>query len=740
MKTTQRLPRDRHHLRPLPMLTGMLAATAPLALHAQAESVAAPAQSLPAITVQGRADGAVELDQPTDTGSRLGLTARETPASVEVITQETIERRGARTLEEALRGAPGMTTGGGPGSPGVASTRGFTGGFIAYLYDGMRVSTPTMSSRPQDTWNYERIEILKGPASVLFGEGGIGGAVNFVPKQARRDQAGSEALVSLGSYGTARAAVGHGDNLGESGAYRFDYSHNRTDGWIDRSGQRLHHLTGALAFDLNPDLELDLSVDYLQDDIEAYFGTPLVPRDFATRPTSVVSDSTGRVIDKRMLRNNYNVADGLMTADALTLRGRVSWQITPSWRLRNELTAYRADRHWRNAENLSFVAPDRIGRDQVDISHDHEVWGNRLDLQHEGVLAGLKNRFLAGLEYGRTDFGSDRTFGSGSTVDALNPSPGRYNPDPTLAPGPGNRTHVTADIGTTSLFAEDALKLRDDLTLVLGLRHDRIKLDRSITDHNESTYTEFDTRYSANSVRIGSVIDLSPDTALYAQYANAAAPVGTSNLLLLSAANSDFPLTRGKQWEVGLKQSLPEQRIDWTLALYRITQDNVLSRDPDNPSVTVNNGKIASRGLEISAGWRATRQLTLSGNLALVDAEFKSLVETGGVSRVGNRPTNVPKRTANLWLDYRFADLPLTVGTAVQHVSSMYTNTANTVRINGYTLLDVYASWRIRPALLTLRMRNVTDELYGTWAGANANNQVLLGMPRTVELTAKFDF
>jgi iron complex outermembrane recepter protein len=717
------------------------------AVDAQAQASTSTDQPLQTIVVQGERTRPIDLSAESQTGSRLGLSLRETPASVEVITQETMQLRGARTLEEALRGAVGVTVGGNPGAPGMASTRGFTDGLITYLFDGARVSTPTMSNRPQDSWNYERIEVLKGPSSVLFGEGGIGGSVNFVPKQPSRDARGAQALLSYGSHNSLRAGVGLGGALGEASAYRLDFSHNQTDGWIDRTGQKLDHLTSAISVGLAPSLKLDLSADYMRDDIESYWGTPLVPAEFAAEPTSVVSDSAGRVIDRRLARTNYNVSDGLMESDSLWLRGKLAWQIAPRWKLRNELGFYTGDRHWRNAESLSFVAPDRMNRDQVDIAHDHKVWSNRIDLNHDGALGGMKNRFLVGAEYTRTDFASQRRFSDGSDatnaalqVSAVNPAVGVFNPDPALATGAGNRTNITADIVTTALFAEDALTITDAFTLVAGLRHERIELDRSIRDLNADTFTAFGKNYSGNSVRLGAVFDVTKSSTVYAQAVNAVAPVGGANLLLQSASNSDFPLTRGKQFEVGFKQSLADNRFDWTLALYRITQDNVLSRDPTDPSATVNNGRQSSRGIELAAAWRATRGLQLSGNLTVLDAQFDTLIEDGGISRVGNLPPNVPKKVGRVWADYRFDGLPLALGMGISGTSGSFTNNANTVRINGYWLGDVYASWRAEPALLTLRVRNVTDKLYATWNGASDTNQVILGAPRTVELSAKFDF
>jgi iron complex outermembrane receptor protein len=210
---------------------------------------AAYAQSsagLDAITVEGSRDASsLHLEESSGTASRLGLSVRETPASVEILSQDAIQQRGARTFSEALRGMAGLSGGGPPSSPTTLSTRGFTS--LMYLYDGVRSSGAGVTNRVQDTWNYDRIEVLKGPASVLDGEGAIGGVVNFVTKRPDRDNPHKEALLSYGSYGTTRAAFGFGGALGDASAYRIDYSRNDTKvGTIDRNGERIDHFTSGL--------------------------------------------------------------------------------------------------------------------------------------------------------------------------------------------------------------------------------------------------------------------------------------------------------------------------------------------------------------------------------------------------------------------------------------------------------------------------------------------------------------
>lgn len=718
----------------------MAAATAFQVSYAQQAS----GGELGTITVEGSRDASgLHLEESSGTASRLGLSVRETPASVEILQQDTMQQRGARTFSEALRGMAGLSGGGPPSSPTTLSTRGFTS--LMYLYDGVRSSGAGVTNRVQDTWNYERIEVLKGPASVLDGEGAIGGVVNFVTKRPDRNNPNKEALLSYGSYGSTRAAFGFGGALGDASAYRLDYSRNDTKvGTIARNGERIDHFTSGLMVDFGGSVKLDLSFDYLRDNNQAYWGTPLVPASFATQPTNVVSTPDGRVIDRRLARSNYNVPDDENSSETYWLRARLTGQLDGGWSWRNEFSANKANRVFRNSESAVFVAPASIARDQTLITHDQDFWLNRFDATHKGTLGGMDNRFVVGGEYSETRFGSQRRFSNGSAATAnllrvpvFDPYIAPFNDSLALTTGAGNRTNTTSNVKVTSAFVEDAIKPVRGLTLVGGLRHDRTEVDRGIADLNLGSYTRFGTSYRSTSGRIGAVYDITPDSSVYAQYTNATLPV--NSLFLLSASNAAFPMSRGKQAEVGFKQSLPEAKLEWTAALYKIELDNVLSRDPNDARNTVNNGRQSSRGVELSAVWKPTREWTLAGNLAALDARYDTLIEAGGVSRVGKTPPNVPERVANLFATYRPEGSKFEYFASLNHTGHMYTDNANEIRINGFTTLDAAVSYRMRNALLTFRVRNLTDKLYATWAG-RATSQVLLAPRRTFELSAKFDF
>lgn len=716
--------------------------TAAFAACAAVPGVQAQEPELPAIRVEAasEADG-LRLDSRSSTASRLGLTLRETPASVEILSQQTLRERGASTLSDALRGATGLAGGGPPSSPTTLSSRGFTD--ILYLYDGLRMSGAGSTNRVEDTWNYERIEVLKGPASVLQGDSAIGGIVNFQTKRPDRDNPGREAMFSYGSYGSTRTGIGLGDNFGETGAYRIDYSHNDSRvGTIARNSNKLDHLTTGIAFDVAPATRLDLSFDYSRDTGHAYWGTPLVPRSVARDPTGVVSTPDGRVLDRSLAGNNYNVLNDRNEAEAYWLRARVTHKLTPAWTLRNEFAMNKVHRLWKNSESATYSAPGFINRDQTIITHHQRYLIDRFDATHSGTIAGLSNKFVVGGELSKTSLDSERRFSnrSASTADALrvslrNPAVGYFNDDPALMSGPGNRTDFTTDVRGAAFFLEDSLKLAEPWTVVAGYRYDRIRVDRSVTDLNVGSRSEFGTRYSANSARLGTVFDLTPSSSVYAQYTNATIPVGS--LFLLSQANASYPLAKGEQWEAGFKQTL--DNVEWTAAVYHIKLENVLSRDQNDARLTVNNGRQSSRGVELSADWRVTPQFTLSGNVAVLNARFDSLTEADGASRVGNTPPNVPERVANLYANYRLADLPMNLFVGLNHTGKIYTDNANQIRINSHTTVDAAISYRIRPALLTFRVRNLTDRLYAYYGG-RATSQVLLAPGRTYELGATFEF
>ncbi len=679
--------------------------------------------------------GTLQLESLSPTSSRLGLTLREIPASIEVIGQQTIQERGFRTISESIQSATGVSVGDAPGNPANFSMRGFTNNQIRLLYDGLQIGPASMTSRPRDTWNLDRIEILKGPASVLYGEGAVAGAINFMTKRPVRELEGTETFLAYGSYNTTRAAVGSGGKLGTDKLhYRVDVSYQNADSFmgVQRTPYTYWNWTSALLYDATSRLSFEVSFDLTHDRSKPYFGTPLVPGAFATQAVNgVVSTRNGRTVDARMLRQNYNTQDSDMSALTTWTKFKTTWKPTDVIEVRNQAYYYTAKRDWQNAETYTFNnATQLIDRDRFFVAHDQNIVGDRLEAQINEPIGSLKNRFVMGLDFSRLDFTRPSYFnGAGGSVEPFAPVAGLLGLGPTAT--------QTAKISTTAVFVEDQVSLTEQLKVVAGLRHDHIDLERQLfnTAGVLNTTSSFSRDFNPTTWRAGVVYDLLPAITLYGQYSTAADPVGTNVFLVRAAEN--LSLATGAQWEIGAKGDLWNKRAEWTIAYFDIFRKNILTQTSLTEAVNV--GRQSSKGIELALGVRPTEAWRVQGNLTFLSAKFDDFTELSVgslVSRSGNRPFNVPQAMANLWSIYRLPTaVPVDLGAALRYVGDRYNDAANAVRMNAYITADAWLSVPYKNMWFTLRGRNLFDKTYAIWGDNFYPDQVLIGAPRTVELS-----
>lgn len=712
------------------VIVGLLASAVTSALTAgAAQAQTASEVVLPTINVTAEQDS-LGLNVPNYTGSRLGLTPRETPATVDIVTDKEIEERGLRSLVETYDSVPGVTAGNNPGEPGVVTMRGFNKA-ATYTVDGARIPDAFLTSRDYDTFNFERVEIVRGPASVTQGTGALSGTINVVTKQPQLGKTSVEGLASYGSFNSTRAGIGANVALAPNAAIRSTVSYSKSDGWIDDTKSEKYAITNNVLVEANDRLTFTGAVNYFHDDFRtAYQGTPLVPANVARDPSDVVTTTNGYVLDKALGDKNYDVYDGVMKSDAVWLRGGFDYKLTGHWTLKNELNFYHADRLWAGADTFTYnTATGKFDRATTMITHDHQFWSDRAAVSYDGPLGRFRNRFTTGLEYVDTVFNSKRRFGTTTSVDLYDPDRGYFPPD-TAANFP-TRVNFDSTLTTLAGFAENALNITPGWIVVAGARYERIVLDRSIYDLNAGTTTSFDKTFYSPTWRIGTVYDILPGTSLYAQYTQAAIPVST--LLLANTTNGTFELSTGQSVEGGIKSSLWNDRVMATAAIYQIDQDNILTRDPVTPTLTVQGGSQRSRGVELSAVIAVTTQWSVTTAYSYVDAYYTSL-RNGTQDLAGNRPINVPAHTFSLSTSYRLASIPLTVGVGLKNVGSFYTDTTNSIEVKGHTVYDAWLAYDLPKGTLRLRGRNLTNEYYAEWSGYSST-QVYLGAPRSVDLS-----
>ncbi|KAA0123903.1 TonB-dependent siderophore receptor [Methylobacterium sp. P1-11] len=666
----------------------------------------------------------LNLRTPDRTASRLGLTPLETPGSLDIVSGETARLRGQDTIAEAVtQDATGITTIAAPGNGnGAFTSRGFAGpNSIQQLYDGTRfyVGANTVTF-PFDTWNVERIEVLRGPSSVLYGDGAIGGVINVVPKKPVFVPINAARAV-VGTDGVARLAFDSGGAIGQAEfgdtfAYRLNVSGNRADGWIRPEGDfRNLAVSAALLFRPSADLAFTVSHDLGYQEPARYWGTPLVE---------------GRIPE--LIRfNNYNVRDAKITwADNWT-QLKTEWSPSADITIRN--TAYRltSRRHWLDVEQYSYNrGTGLVDRgDYLEIYHSQEQVGDRLDATFRGSLFGLPNQFVAGFDVNHIDFRHTNNFYFDQTTSV--PLVGY---DPGFFPQNGRaRPAYATQTSQASVFAEDRVILSDKLSFLTGVRLDVPTLNRE----DLQTGSRFEKTYRALGYRFGLVYNPTPDSALYTQYSFATDPV--NSLITLSQSLAGFKLATGDQVEIGAKGLAFDGALEWTVAGYRIVKDNLISAIPGQPTLSTQVGSQSSQGFELALGWRFAPGWRLDGNLALLHARYDRFDQTVGgatVSYAGNQPIDVPERVANLWLTWDVTrDWTARIG--LQNVGQVYSDFGNTARRPAYNLVNVVLDHQVTAdSRLSLRVYNLFDKVYAISGNAvnGAGTNWLLGRPRSVEV------
>ncbi|WKB53358.1 TonB-dependent receptor [Eleftheria terrae] len=695
-----------------------------------------PSTTLPAVKIRASApepNGRLQLDLPADTGSRLGLTPRQTPATVSIIDRNTIDTRGAQDTQEILRAVPGITAHNAPGNIGV-SYRGFSGGSVTQLFNGIHLQY-TIAARPVDSWIYDRVESIGGPSSFLFGAGGVGGSINYITKLAERHDI-SEARLRLGTQRLKEASVGlnrriAGDGSGAGDHHiRIDLNYRRADGWTDGTGTRSTQLATSLLSDLGQGVTHTLAYEAQDEAVDRpYWGTPLLnPPGASLR------------VDPRTRDKNYNSADGLYEQRVQWLRSITDWRLSDSTRLKNTFYAYDALRDYRNVESYRFDAGNTsvIRSATLLQRHDQRLVGDRIEGSHQGQAWGHRSDWAWGLDVSvnkQTRFPNSLP-GTVSTVDPYRFDTENFFDIPGMKRGfrPDRDNKVT----TTALYLENRTALVPALHLVTALRHERIKLElKNRREVTAASPASFQRSYHPSTGRIGLVWDLAPGAMVYAQYATAAdAPSGVLSTASFSDVRNNSELTTGRQAEIGSKLDFWQGKGTATVSAFTIRRKNIATQDADNSALTVLVGEQSSRGVELAVGLKPAAGWSVQGNVSRVDAQYDRFRQ-GGISLAGKTPTNTPETVANLWVSYAFAP-SWQASMGVRHVGKAYADAANTMSWSAYTLVDLGLSHQVNRNISVVgRIRNATDRLY---AANLTSTMAYLGAPRTADLALRVSF
>jgi iron complex outermembrane receptor protein len=688
----------------------------------------AVAVGMPAISVTLEIPGLLEdvqvsgtapynLSKPIPTASRIGLSPLETPASVAVVSGDLVRSLETQSLIVAKSLAPGITSSAPMGNGGnVLTARGFTGAnSVKQLYNGMEIyNAGNVVAFPFDPWNVDFVGVLSGPASVLYGTGAIGGAVNVVTRRPDPSQRRNEVQFGIGRFNTYHEAIDSTGPLTDRVSYRVDASFYNSDHWVAQGESNSQAVSASLRVDATKNLRFTISNDFGNQNPSKYLGTPI----FNDAP----------VAGTRFI--NYNVLDAKLNFRDNWTNVETLWTPSPTLSVHNSTFYLYNSRLYHDAPNYTYVpATNRVSRGGFrDIQGTYETqYGDTGYVKKSGTVLGLQNDALVGIDVNRNYYHrNDNVRGGTSVVDALNPADGNFLDFYNQTTKPFYLMHVDQ----AGAFAEERVHLAHWLSVVVGVRRDHYHINR----YDALVFATTESDSDATGWNTGLVVEPIKNLTIYGQYAEASDPV--NSLSSITAAQQGFHLSPGRQVEAGVKQTMLNGRLEWTMAVYDLMKKDLLTPAVNNPTLTDQVGQQSSTGAEGSVAFTAGQVRAIVNGTVLKARfdDFNAVVSGRIVQLAGNVPVNVPQRSANAIVFWTPASTWEARG-VLRFVGRRFADNLDTASaiMPSFKVADVGVRWRARPKLsIDARIDNVFDEIY---ADSGTTTQWLLGMPRSATLS-----
>lgn len=634
------------------------------------------------------------------TATRTDIPLRDLPQSVQIIPQQVIEDRQATSLEEIVTSSSGVTFSGDNFGRGANfAIRGFNN--TAILRDGFRVYNRFAQGIPE-TANLERIEIVKGPASVVFGESEPGGLINLVSKQPLAEPFYNLQL-QLGNDSFVRFPVDLSGPLTESANlnYRLNALYQYEESFRDfDNGLERFFIAPTLAWQITDNTDLSFNLEYTDE----------------TRPvdlgTTVIGDEPADIPRERILNNPSDRGEREFINTGYTFEHRFN----EDWKIRN------AFRYISN--NFGPIEDNETSAVPVLLDEDTNVLTRTFTQQEREedsftLYTNVEGNFATGKIEHNLLFGIDLNHSQTDLSTRFDPFPlapsnpnltfiDIFNPDYEAFPAPDpenidffNNDDVSND--RLGIYLQDKIDLLDNLILLAGLRYDTF--DQTIT--NNLTDTEVSQDSDAVTPRIGIVYQPIEAISLYTNYSESFNP--KPFLYNRSFDGTLLEPETGEGFEVGVKADLVPDRLAATVAYFNITKENVATEDGFNPFAAVVVAQQQSQGVELDLTGEIQPGWNIIASYAYIDSE---ITEDDNPDFVGNRFPNIPENSASLWTTYEIqqGDLEgLGLGIGLNYVGERQGGLPNSFEIDSYFLTNAALFYNRQNWQLRLNFNNLFD-------------------------------
>jgi len=654
----------------------------------------------------------------------------ETSQSVSVVTRQQIDDQGSQTVAQAMRYTPGVLTNpyGATHRYDYVAMRGFNDGSVDNIYvDGLKSmgDNGTYSTMQVDPYFLERIDILKGPSSVLYGRSSPGGLVALTTKKPLFS-AYHQVQATVGTQGQRGMGFDFSGPVDEDQriAYRLTGLADASDTQFDHNKEERYAIAPAISVDFSEDTSLTLQA-YLQHDPNGGYhsGNPadgmLHPRNGLRLSDHFFEGETG-IDSYERTQQSFSYQFEHRFNDIFTARQNFRYQDSDV----SMDQVYSAG--WADAESNILNRAYTGGDERL---HSYIIDNM---LQAEFFTGAAKHTLLMGTDYQRRKADVEWRYGTVNPLDAGNPQYGNGN----LQLLGENR--YQRRLQQTGVYLQDLVEL-DQWRFSLGLRQDWVK----VSEQNRDSDTKVNDQRSKFTTRAGVLYLFENGIAPYVSYSESFNPNTVSD-------QDGRPLapTEGTQWEAGIKYQPGGSDNLFTASVFRIEQENLASKQPNEDFYRAV-GQVRSQGLELEAHVQLSDSLKLLGGYTFTDIEYSksmpSLV-SGNLDNKGNSPTQAPKQMLSLWADYNFhqgALDGLRLGGGVRYVGYSWVDAENSMKVPSYTLFDASVGYDLGKVGLTgldvrLNANNLTNESYIT--SCASLNYCYMGEERNVSATVSYQF
>lgn len=666
------------------------------------------------------------------TSTKANIPIKETPVSINVVPKQVMIDQNDTNIQEALENVPSVHSNSNDLEGYNFTIRGFRS---LYIYRN-NLAIPAGEGNPGgfDTANLERIEVLKGPASVLYGRAEPGGLINLITKEPLAHPV-HRVEQQIGSFDYYRTQWDFSQPVEEvpglayrvSGAYQNNRSFRTFQG-----GERVL-IAPVVSYRPSAWTEFTVDTQFLGQHAQSDTGFPI----FGSRPAPIpLSRSFQEPNDPRDRIDSFNIGY------------RFRQNLNEDWKVTNRFN-YAATPYFSKPNVVGFcVDPtfcvDADGRSlQRNVQYQFmngNAFSTNIDLEGKFVAVGGKHIFLMGLDYLNGYYDYYFSNGAGTfPIDMFSPVYGTVPPfaywDSLI--GTGFKNHSSVLTRQKGFYVQDHVTWFDTVHLLLGARYDVGDVTVGSVDggfddltgaplYNSTKQQAIAARLAARtaidtawSPRAGIVYDVLPQVSVYGSYSQS---FGLNNGF--SADGQPFPAQRGKQWEVGLKAE-PLPGLSATLAFYQITKSGVLTRDFSslNPAALKSGGLQRSRGIELDVVGTITDRMAVIANYAYMDAKVisdsaKDPLDPYGSGFLYNHLVNAPRHAGKIFLTYDFGEngLGLRVGGGVTASTHFWGDLQNTFLLPGWARLDGFASYAtlVEGHKLTaqLNLKNINNAQY----------------------------